>query len=259
MPLTSPDRMDVRPGDDEAVEQVEEWFRLYHATRSPAVRERIILAHLGLADRLAARIGARRGISYEDLVQTARVGLVNAVDRYDPGRPNPFIAYAVVCISGELRRFLRDSSWRLHIPRSWKERALEVVRARDRLTGTLGRSPTLTEIAAHLGIREDAVMEALEAVSSLSVLSLDQPIDQRGDADLGSIVSAPAGDVEVEDLLVLPELVSSLPEVERRAVMLRFFDELTQDEIGATLGCSQMHVSRLLRRAVTRMRNHLLG
>jgi RNA polymerase sigma-B factor len=238
---------------------VEEWFRVYHATRIPAIRERIILAHLGLADRLAARFRGSRGVSYEDLVQTARVGLVNAVDRYDPNRPNPFIAYAVACITGELRRFLRDTSWRLHVPRSWKEQALQVLRARDVLTATLGRSPTLTEISTHLGICEDSVMEALEAVSSLSVLSLDQPIDQGSNANIGSLLSAPVSENEIEDLLVLPELISSLPDLERRAVVLRFFDDLKQDEIGAMLGYSQMQVSRLLRRAVTRMRKTLLA
>jgi RNA polymerase sigma-B factor len=153
MPLAALDQLDVRPGDDEAVDQVEEWFRVYHATRIPAVRDRIILAHLGLADRLAARFRRGRGASYGDLVQTARVGLVNAVDRYDPSRPNPFIAYAVACITGELRRFLRDTSWHLHLPRSWKERALQVIGARNVLAATLGRSPTLTEIATHLSGR----------------------------------------------------------------------------------------------------------
>src|SRR6266704_2207449 len=133
MPLAAPDQLDVRLGDDEAVEQVEEWFRVY-----PAIRERIILAHLGLADRLAARFRGSRGVSYEDLVQTARVGLVNAVDRYDAERSNPFIVYAIVCIIGELKRFLREGSWRLHVARSNKEMALQVVRARDALTMTLG-------------------------------------------------------------------------------------------------------------------------
>ena len=102
-------------------------------------------------------------------------------------------------------------------------------------------------------------MEALEAVSSLSVLSLDQPIDQGSNANIGSLLSAPVSEDEIEDLLVLPELISSLPDLERRAVVLRFFDDLKQDEIGAMLGYSQMQVSRLLRRAVTRMRKTLLA
>src|SRR6266516_5072374 len=100
MPLAAPDQLDVRLGDDEAVEQVEEWFRVYHATRIPAIRERIILAHLGLADRLAARFRGSRGVSFEDLVQAARVGLVSAVNGYDPKRANPFIVYAIPCITG---------------------------------------------------------------------------------------------------------------------------------------------------------------
>jgi DNA-directed RNA polymerase specialized sigma subunit len=126
---TSP-TLDVRPGDLEVVRQVEEWFHAYHATHDPAIRERIILTHLGLADRLAAHFRHRRGVAYEDLVQAARVGLVTAVDRYDPSRNNSFIVYAVVCVTGELRRCLRDTSWRVHVPRTLKERALQVTRTR---------------------------------------------------------------------------------------------------------------------------------
>jgi RNA polymerase sigma-B factor len=249
--------VDVRPGDKDVVAQVEEWFHAYHATGDPAIRERIISAHLGLADRLAARFRHTRGVSYEDLVQAARVGLVAAVNRYDSNRTNPFIVYAIVCITGELKRFLRDSSWSLHIARSGKEQALQVVRAGDELTTTLGRSPTVTEVAAHLGMREDWVLEALETIYARRVFSLDQPIDQDSSVSIGALLPAPASEIEVEDLLALPGLIASLPDVERRAVMLRFFGDLKQKEIGARLGYSQMHVSRLLRRAMTRMREQL--
>jgi RNA polymerase sigma-B factor len=257
MPVATPGQLEVRPGDDQAIDRVEEWFRAYQATRNPAIREQIILAHLGLADRLAARLRRSRGVCYEDLVQVARVGLVSAVNGYDPSRPNPFIAYAIVCITGELRRFLRDTSWCLHVGRLDKERALQVLDARDMLTVTLGRSPTEAEVATYLGVCEGWVVEALEAVSARSAFSLDQPIDQDSGPTIGSLVSAPVSDTEIEDRLVLPELIASLPDVERRAVTLRFFDDLKQREIGAMLGYSQMHVSRLLRRALTRMRQQL--
>jgi RNA polymerase sigma-B factor len=250
--------LDVRPGGGEVtVEQVEEWFHAYNATGDLAIRERIISAHLGLADRLAARFRHTRGVASEDLVQVARLGLVAAVNRYDTSRGNPFIVYAVVCITGELKRFLRDSSWHLHIARSSKERALHVVRARDTLTTTLGRSPTVAEIATHLGFGEGWVQEALETIGARWVCSLDQPIDQDGTISIGALLPAPSSEVEVEDLLTLPELIASLPDVERRAIMLRFFDGLKQKEIGALLGYSQMHISRLLRRAVARMREQL--
>jgi RNA polymerase sigma-B factor len=246
--------MDVRPGDQQAVEQVEDWFRAYHATRDPATRERIILAHLGLADRLATRFRKSHGTSYEDLVQVARVGLVMAVNRYDPGRANSFIVYAIVCIVGELRRHLRDDSWSVHVTRTLKEQALQVVRARDALTVALERSPTMAEIADYLGISQGRVMEALEASHTRFELSLDRPVNADGTVSVGALLPAPTGEIEVDDRLALPALLASLPEVERRAVVLWFFGGLKQDKIGEVLGYSQIHVSRLLRRALGRMR-----
>ncbi len=246
--------MDVRPGDQNAVNQVEEWFRVYQATRDPATRERIILAHLGLADRLATRYRRSHGTSYEDLVQVARVGLVTAVNRYDPGRANSFIVYAIVCIVGALRRHLRDNSWTVHVARTLKEQALQVVRARDALTIELERSPTVAEIADHLGISEERVTEAIEANHTRFELSLDQPVNGDGTVSVGMLLPTPTAEIEVDDRLALPALLESLPEVERRAIMLRFFRDLKQDEIGAELGYSQIHVSRLLRRALARMR-----
>jgi RNA polymerase sigma factor (sigma-70 family) len=183
---------DVLPGDAHAVDRVEGWFRQYAATRDPGIRERIIVSYLGLADRLAERYRSSRGATPEDLRQTARVGLVAAVDRYDPDYGNPFVPYAVACVVGEIKRYLRDSSWRLHVPRPLKERALRLARAADELHQRLGRSPT------------------------------------------------------------------TLPEPEREIVVLRFFHDLDQYDIAARVGCSQMHVSRLLRRALGRMRNQLL-
>ena len=249
---------DVRQVDENIVQQTEAWFEEYEATRDPAIRERIILAHLGLADRLAARFRGSRGVSFEDLVQAARVGLVSVVNGYDRKRANPFIVYAIPCITGELKRCLRDTSWRVHVARTLKERALRVVRARDALTTALERSPTVEEIADHLRISQKGVAEALEAIHSRFEFSLDQPMVEDGTVGIGALLPAPDdGEVEVEDLLALPELIGSLPDVERRAVVLRFFKDLKQDEIGVELGYSQVHVSRLLRRALRRMREQL--
>jgi DNA-directed RNA polymerase specialized sigma subunit len=116
--------VEVRPGDREAATQVEEWLHAYAASRNPELRERIILAYLGLADRLAGRFRTSRGTSPEDLIQTARAGLIAAIDRYDSGYGNPFLPYAVACVVGELKRYLRDTSWRVHVPRPRKEQAL---------------------------------------------------------------------------------------------------------------------------------------
>jgi RNA polymerase sigma-B factor len=259
MPMTAtlPPPTDVRPGDQEAVAQVEAWFRIWQATGDPAVRERIILAHLGLAERLAARFRNSGGVGHEDLVQAARVGLVTAVNRYDPDRGNSFIVYAIVCITGELRRCLRDTSWRVHVARTLKERALQVVRARDELTLDLERSPTLAEIADRLALTEEQVAEALEAIDSRRQTSLDEPIGADGTTSLGALLPAPAGETELEDRLVLPELLADLSELERRAILLRFYGDFKQQEIGAMLGYSQIHISRVLRRALSQMRQQL--
>lgn len=257
MTAATSEPLDVHPRDQDAIDQVEEWFHAYDNTGNPAIRERIILAHLGLADRIATRFRRSQGVSHEDLVQSARVGLITAVNRYDSSRPNPFIVYAIVCITGELKRSLRDTSWRLHVARSRKERALQVLEASDALTVSLGRSPTVAEIAARLGSSHSQVVEGLEAVYTRFVCSLDQPVDEDGSVSMGALLPAPASEIEIEDLLVLPELIRSLPELERRAIVLRFFNDLKQHEIGALLGYSQMHVSRLLRRALTRMREQL--
>ena len=248
---------DVRPGDQEAATRVERWLQDYAISRDPQLRERIILAYLGLADRMASRYRRSRGVTPEDLTQTARAGLVTAVDRYDPGYGTPFVSYAVACVVGELKRSLRDTSWRLHVPRPLKEQALRLCRAADELHQRLGRSPSRGELAQHLELDEEEVLEALTVTTSRQEVSLDQPV---GDDDLrlGDLVAAPAAREEPEDLLALPNLVSELPEREREVIVLRFFHELDQDTIAARIGFSQMHVSRLQRRALARMRAQLV-
>ena len=249
---------DVLPGDEHAVNRVEGWFRQYVETRDPDVREQIIVSYLGLADRLAERYRGSRGASPEDLRQTARVGLVAAVDRYDPDYGNPFVPYAVACVVGEIKRYLRDTSWRVHVSRPVKERSLRLCKALDELPHVLGRSPTVPELAAHLGISEDEALEAIEVAHTRSEVSLDQQIGEEGDTSLGDRLPAAPPREELEDLLLLPGLVDSLPEPEREIVVLRFFHDLDQYDIAARVGCSQMHVSRLLRRALGRLRTQLL-
>ena len=167
--------LDVRPGDQEAATQVDEWLQDYATSHDPQLRDRIILAYLGLADRLASRYRDSRGTSHEDLIQTARAGLIAAIDRYDPGYGTPFVPYAVACVVGELKRHLRDTSWRLHVPRPLKEQALRVALAADELHQRLGRSPNSLELAEQLQLGEEDVLEALTAVTSRWEVSLDQP------------------------------------------------------------------------------------
>jgi RNA polymerase sigma-B factor len=250
--------VDVRPGDQAAATEVEGWLRDYATSHDPELRQQIILAYLGMADRLAGRFRESRGTTPEDLRQTARAGLIAAVDRYDPAYGNPFIPYAVACVVGELKRYLRDTSWRLHVPRPLKEQALRLARAADELHQHLGRSPTPAELAEHLGMGEEEVLEALAVAGSRRELSLDEPAGNDGDRSLGDLVAAPAAREEPEDLLVLPDLVAALPALERQVIMLRFFQDLDQYEIAARVGCSQMHVSRLQRRALARMHAQLV-
>ena len=247
----------VDPGDQVAAAAVDAWLQDYATSRDPGLREQIILAYMGLADRLASRYRTSRGTTPEDLRQTARAGLIAAVDRYDPTYGTPFVPYAVACVVGELKRYLRDTSWRLHVSRPLKEQALRLCRAADELHQRLGRSPTVTELAECLDVGEEEALEGLAAVSSRQEVSLDQPV---GDADLqlGDLLPAPGAKEEPEDLLALPGLVLALPELERKVIVLRFFQDLDQDTIAALVGFSQMHVSRLQRRALARMRAQLV-
>jgi RNA polymerase sigma-B factor len=248
----------VLPGDETGAERVEQWLQAFAISHDPALREQIVLAYLGLADRLADRYRSSRGTTREDLTQTARAALVAAVDRYDPTRERGFVPFAVACVVGELKRYLRDTTWRLHVPRPLKERSLRLCKAVDALPQRLGRSPTLAELAAHLKATEEEVLEALEVAGTRVDCSLDAPLAQAEDGSLADLLAAPAAREELEDLLVLPGLLARLPAVEREVVLLRFFADLGQYEIAARVGCSQMHVSRLLRRAIARLRVQLL-
>jgi RNA polymerase sigma-B factor len=250
--------IDVRPGDQAAATEVDAWLQHYASSRDPRLREQIILAYLGLADRLAGRFRHSRGSTPEDLVQTARAGLIAAVDRYDPAYGNPFVPYAVACVVGELKRHLRDTSWRLHVPRPLKEQALRLCGAADELHQRLGRSPTTTELAQHLQVNEDEVLEGLAAAGSRREVSLDQPVGDDGDLRLGDLVAAPVAREEPEDLLALNGMLAALPRLEREVIVLRFFQDLDQYEIAARVGFSQMHISRVQRRALARMRTQLM-
>jgi len=255
--MTSP-VIEVRPDDESAVQRVEQWFHAYAENRDPAVRERIILAYLGLADRLADRYRGNRAVSLEDLRQVARLGLIKAVDRYQPERANPFVPYAVATVVGELKRHLRDASWRLRVPRGTKDLTMRLCRAVEELPQRIGHSPTIAELAEYLDASEEQVLEAIEVAQTRSAPSLDQPAGEEGDAVLGDFVAEQPGGEELEDLLVLPELVGRLPERERKIGLLRYVEELTQDQIATRMHLSQMHVSRLLRRALERMRGQLV-
>jgi RNA polymerase sigma-B factor len=259
IPQRPDDRVvDVRPGDQHAATTVEGWLQAYASSRDPVLRERIILAYLTLADRLAGRYRHSRGTTPEDLIQTARAGLIGAIDRYNPANNRRFMPFAVACVVGELKRHLRDTSWRVHVPRPLKEQALRMCRAADELHQSLGRAPTSGELAVHLEVDEEQILEAWAAMTSRRELSLDQPAGDDTDACLGDLIAAPRASEDPEDLLTLAGLLAGLPALEREVIVLRFFQDLDQDTIAARVGFSQMHVSRLQRRALARMHVQLV-
>ena len=227
----------------------------------PAARDELIHRHLPLARRLAMRYRNAHEPD-EDLIQVAGMALIGAVDRFDAQRGIPFAAFAVLTIIGELKKHFRDTAWALHVPRAAAERAQAAQRGIDTLTERLGRSPTVTELAAHLELGIEPTLEALEAAGARYAVSLHAPPGNRGEdpADLIELLGARDDRFDAVDArLVLVEGMRALPFQERRALQLRLEEELTQAEIGRRLGCSQMQVSRLLTRAAQRLRAQLEG
>ncbi len=250
---------DLKPRDMAAARVVDGWLRRYAETRDPRLRERIVLAYLGMADRLAGRYRGSHGVTLDDLCQVARVGLIAAVNRYDPGRGRPFVPYAAACVVGELKRYLRDTTWTVRVPRPLQERALAARRGLDELSGELGRAPTAQELAERLSVSVREAAQALQALTARSQASLDQPLGDAEEATLGDLLADPGHHEDLEDLLMLPQLVGRLPDRERQVVRQTYVDELSQSEIARTMGCSQMQVSRMLRRALGRLREGFLA
>lgn len=220
-------------------------------------RDRIVERCLPLADHIARRFDGR-GEPREDLVQVARVGLVNAVIRYDVDTGSDFVSFAVPTIMGEVRRYFRDNSWSVKVPRRLKELHLRLGAATSELSQRLGRAPTASELADALEMDRQEVVEGLVAGSSYNTLSID---GGRGDEDVPAILDTlGAADLnldQIEDREALRPLLAALPERERTVLLLRFFDSLTQTQIAERVGVSQMHVSRLLAKSLARLRDEL--
>lgn len=221
-------------------------------------RDEIIQRFLPLADHIARRFDGR-GESRNDLVQVARVGLVNAVARYDVEIGSNFLYFAVPTIMGEVRRHFRDNSWSVKVPRRLKELHLRLNAATAELAQRLGRAPTASELAAELGVSREEVVEGLIAGSSYSTLSIDSY--GRGNEDgagLADVVGEIDHDLEqIENRELLRQLLATLPQRERAVLMMRFFESMTQTQIAERVGISQMHVSRLLARSLDRIREQL--
>jgi RNA polymerase sigma-B factor len=235
----------------------EELLRAFHENGDRAARDRLVEEMMPLVRSLAARY-AGRGEQVEDLVQVGAIGLIKAIDRFDLDRGVELTTYAVPTIVGEIRRHFRDKAWALHVPRRLKELNLKVARLLDELTSSLGRSPTIAELAAAAEVEQEDIIDALESRHAYSARPLSTPTDDEGDGDLmDTLGGEEVAYARLEDTSLVRSGLEALDERERRIVELRFFHGLTQSQIAAEIGISQMHVSRLLRRALETMRGRL--
>jgi RNA polymerase sigma-B factor len=258
MPRTNP-KTETAPGPDEQLANERQLLIRYRRDGDPTVREELVARFMPLARRLAARYRGDRE-PLEDLVQVASLGLVKALDRFDPERGVAFSSYAVPTILGELKRHFRDRGWSVRVPRDLQERIARVDRAMAELPGKLGRAPSVNEIAERLEVEPEDVLEAIEAGQAHHAMSLDaQSQTEEGEGiplaeRLGE--SDPGFDV-VEYGAAIEESLGELSERDRMVMHLRFVEDMTQTEIAERVGVSQMHVSRILRASVERLRGEV--
>lgn len=235
-------------------EELREQFIAFAHQREAPLRDELVAAHLGLAEYLARRF-ANRGEPLEDLVQVASLGLIKAVDRFDPERGVEFSTYATHTIVGELKRHFRDKGWAIRAPRRMQELYLQLGKVVGTLSQELGHSPTIAELAAEVEVSEEEVLEALEAGQAYRSASLDAPVGNEEGETLGAhLGEEDVSLADVESRATLSPLLAQLPPRERLILHLRFFEGLTQSEIATRLNISQMHVSRLLARSVSELR-----
>jgi RNA polymerase sigma-B factor len=236
-------------------------FRRSQRENDSSARETLVRRFLPLAQSLALRYAQSRE-PQEDLVQVASLALLKAIDRFDPDRDTSFVTFATPTILGELKRYFRDSTWAVHVMRSAQERAQAIDHAVTRLTNEHAHAPTVEEIASHLRLTSEEVLDGLQAMQAHAVLSLEAPRGSaEGDEDNDSTIQDGLGAEDerfelIEADATLAPAVRSLPDRDRQILHLRFLEELTQNEIAARVGVSQMQVSRLLRRSIAQLRDY---
>jgi RNA polymerase sigma-B factor len=239
-----------------SVEDLEPLFTAWQQQGDQRAREALVARFTPLARSLARRYD-RSSEPFEDLLQVAMLGLLKAIERFDVGRGNAFASFAVPTILGEMRRYFRDSGWSVHVPRSLKERSLQVGDAQEALTRERGRAPTVSELATYLELSVEEVGEALQTARVYDVSSLDAPRTSE-DGESRSYEETIGQTDRRYELVELDATISSaideIPPRERRILYMRFVEELTQAEIAARIGISQMQVSRLLRRSLDQLR-----
>ncbi|GGU97573.1 RNA polymerase sigma factor [Streptomyces litmocidini] len=260
-----PDPLAVAPKDARALSKVffqqltvlEEGTHEYQYARNTLIEMNMSLV------RYAAGRFRHRGDEMEDIVQVGMIGLIKAIDRFELSREVEFTTFAVPYIVGEIKRFFRDTSWAVHVPRRLQEARVELAKATEELSTRLGRMPTVKELAELMSLTEEEVTEARLASNGYNSSSLDAALsgeEENGDASLADYIGSEDPAMElVEDFHALAPLIEGLDERDRRIIHLRFVEELTQAQIGERLGCSQMHVSRLLSRTLNRLREGMLA
>jgi RNA polymerase sigma-B factor len=229
---------------------------LYHLEGDKSAREQLVARLLPLARRMARRY-RRSDEPLDDLVQVATLGLIKAIDRFDPARETAFSSYAVPTMLGELKRYFRDNGWAVHVPRGMQERVMRVDNSMKELSRKLGRSPSAAEVAEAIGASTEQVLEAMEAASAYDAISLESY--RFGDDGDGETYAESIGVEDdrfelVEYGATIAPTLQALPARDRIVLHLRFVEDLTQAEIAERVGVSQMHVSRLIRRALDRLR-----
>ncbi|MBV2353010.1 SigB/SigF/SigG family RNA polymerase sigma factor [Streptomyces sp. J2-1] len=238
--------------------ELEEGTREYQYARNTLIEMNMSLV------RFAAGRFRNRGDDMEDIVQTGMIGLIKAIDRFELAREVEFTSFALPYIVGEIKRFFRDTTWAVHVPRRLQEMRVELARAREELSSRLDREPTLAELATLMNVSQDEVVEARLASNGYNSASLDAALTGDGREDGEAVLADFIGVEEerlllVEDFHALAPLMAELSDRDREILHLRFVEEATQAEIGERLGCSQMHVSRLIKRIILRLRTGMLG
>ncbi|MCL4309850.1 MAG: SigB/SigF/SigG family RNA polymerase sigma factor [Actinomycetota bacterium] len=238
-------------------EEIQSLFRIYKGSHDPKIKNILVRAHLDLSHSLARRF-MNRGEPLDDLVQVASMGLLKAIDRFDPDRNVQFTTYAVPTIVGELKRYFRDRTSTIRLPRGLRERAHALNNAVQRFSQEHGRSPNVAEISQEMGISEEDVIEGLGSIESSAVASLNSSSAEDSDLSLLDIIGGEDKTLEtLDERLSLAGAMSDLSAREQNLLYLRFVEGLSQTEIANQLGISQMHVSRLLRRTLQSLRQNL--
>ncbi|MEV3888039.1 SigB/SigF/SigG family RNA polymerase sigma factor [Streptomyces griseoincarnatus] len=238
--------------------ELEEGTREYQYARNTLIEMNMSLV------RFAAGRFRGRGDEMDDVVQTGMIGLIKAIDRFELSREVEFTSFALPYIVGEIKRFFRDTTWAVHVPRRLQELRVELAKAREELSSRLDREPTVAELATLMNISEQQVVEGQIAANGYNSSSLDAALTgdgpEHGEAVLADFIGVEEERLAlVEDFHALAPLMAELSDRDREILHLRFVEEATQAEIGERLGCSQMHVSRLIKRIITRLRTGMLG